>query len=294
MNFQLTKYFVIIMLLITFQNSYAQLTDLARLEYSYIPTGKSDDNFNRFRGLINYPIKTAEDSYLIIGGEYSRIALDLEDAYPFEQSNLQRLHIIDFNVAYTFKLNKKWRLGAKISPRIASTLRYKVTGDDLLLNGGVYAVNDRTKDETAKKPYRLILGLTYNSTTGIPLPLPFISYFRRVNEQWSFNLGVPKTNVKYFFNEKNIVQTFVGIDGYFANVQDPIIINGNQAESISLSVVVAGLGYEYCFTDNLIWYTYTGYTLRMNNRLRDKNRDDVFTLDNVNSLYLRTGIKFKI
>lgn len=272
----------------------AQLTDLARLEYSYVPKSNSEDSFDRVRALLNYPIKTSEDCYLIVGAEYSRLTLDLEDSYPFPTSNLRRLHILDFNVGYTFKLNKNWRLGAKVTPRIASTLRHKITGDDIFLNGGIYAINDKTKDANIKKPYRLILGLTYNSTTGIPLPLPFVSYFRRVNESWSYNLGVPKTNIKYFFNEKNIVQTFVGIDGYFANTQEVFTIDGKQADNISLSVILAGLGYEYNFTDNLVWYSYVGHTISMSNRLRDENREDVFKLDNVNAFYLRTGIKFKI
>ncbi|APY00863.1 hypothetical protein CLV86_1639 [Lacinutrix venerupis] len=294
MNRHTAKCVIIVLLILVFQNTHAQLTDLARLEYSYIPKSKSEDNFNRFRALINYPIKTQTDCYLVVGGEYSRIALNLEDNYPFDISNLNRLHVIDLNIGYTFKLNNDWRLGAKLSPRIASTLTHKLSGDDFFLNGGVYAIKDRTKEESLKRPYRLILGLTYNSTTGIPLPLPFISYYRRVNENWSFNLGVPKTNVKYFFNERNIVQTFVGIDGYFANIQDNIVLDGNQAENISLSVIVAGLGYEYCFTDHLIWYAYTGHTISMSNRLRDNNRDDIYRLDKVNAFYLRTGIKFKI
>ncbi|WP_452222961.1 DUF6268 family outer membrane beta-barrel protein [Lacinutrix chionoecetis] len=288
------KLFVFVLLFMTIHNTFAQLTDLARLEYSYIPKSKSEDSFSRFRTLLNYPIKTDEDCYLVVGGEYSRIAFDIEDNYPFDTSKLRRLHIIDFNLGYTFKLKSGWRVGAKISPRIASTLTKKITNEDFFLNGGVYAISDRSKDESLKRPYRLILGLTYNSTTGIPLPLPFVSYYRRVNEKWSFNLGVPKTNVKYFFSEKSIIQTFVGIDGYFANIQDKILIDGKEADHISLSVIVGGLGYEYCFTDHLVWYAYTGYTFSMNNRLRDDNRDEVFKLDNENAFYLRTGIKFKI
>ena len=289
------KFFLFVFVLVsTVNTANAQLTDLARVEYSYIPKNNSEDSFDRFRFLLNYPIKVSEDAYLIIGGEYSRITLNLEDSYPFPTSNLRRLHVLDFNLGYTFKMSENWRFGAKITPRLASTLRHKISGDDIFLNGGVYAINDRTKDKTASKPYRLVLGLTYNTTTGIPLPLPFVSYFRRVNEKWSYNLGVPKTNVKYYINENNIIQTFVGIDGYFANTQERFSIDGKEADSVSLSLVLAGIGYEYCFTDHLVWYAYTGYTLSMSNRLRDQNREDVFKLDNVNTFYLRTGFKFKI
>ena len=289
------KFYLFVFVLLSAVNTVnAQLTDLARVEYSYIPKNNSEDSFDRFRFLLNYPIKMSEDAYLLIGGEYSRITLNLEDSYPFPTSNLRRLHILDFNLGYTFKMSENWRFGAKITPRLASTLRHKISGDDIFLNGGVYAINDRTKDKTANKPYRLVLGLTYNTTTGIPLPLPFVSYFRRVNEKWSYNLGVPKTNVKYYINENNIIQTFVGIDGYFANTQERFSIDGKEADSVSLSLILAGIGYEYCFTNHLVWYAYTGYTLSMSNRLRDQNREDVFKLDNVNTFYLRTGIKFKI
>ncbi|WP_299226026.1 DUF6268 family outer membrane beta-barrel protein [uncultured Psychroserpens sp.] len=272
----------------------AQLTDIARLEYSFIPKSDSEDQYTRLRALLNYPIKTSEDCYLIIGAEYNRIILNLEDDYPFDRSLLETINIIDLNIGYTFKTSEKWRLGFKFNPRIASTLTEKLTSDDFFLNGGAYAINDRTKDEGLKRPYRLILGLTYNATTGVPFPLPFVSYYRRINDKWSFNAGVPKSNIKRFLNEKNMLQAFIGLDGYFAHLQRPQLVNGKAVENISLSVAVGGLGYEYLFTKHLVAYIYTGYTFRLNNVLRNKDRDEVFKLDDVNAFYLRTGIKFKI
>ncbi|WP_405562216.1 DUF6268 family outer membrane beta-barrel protein [Polaribacter sp. Asnod6-C07] len=272
----------------------AQLTDLARLEYSFIPKKKSDDEYTRIRALFNYPIELKNDKYIFIGAEYNNIFLNLNDNYPFDKSLLETLTILDINLGYTYKINDKWRAGFKLTPRLASTLTEKITGDDLFLNGGMFFVKDRTKATKLKKPYRLILGLTYNTTTGIPFPLPFVSYFRQINESWSFNAGVPKSNIKYSLNDKNDLQAFVGIDGYFAHLQRPATILDKEVDHISLSVVISGLGYEYLLSKHLVLYAYCGYTLRMNNVLRDKDRENVFTLDNVNAQYLRTGIKFKI
>ena len=286
--------FVVISMFLSFQVTTAQLTDLARLEYSFIPQSKSEDQYTRLRALLNYPIELKNDSYLIVGAEYNRILLNLEDSYPFETSSLNKIHVIDLNLGYTFKWNENWRFGVKFNPRIASTLSKALNSDDYFMNGGVFVLNDRTKDESLKRPYRLILGLTYNATTGIPFPLPFVSYFREVNEQWSFNLGVPKSNIKYTFNKENNLQAFVGLDGYLAHLQEPTTINGENVDHISLSVAIGGLGYEYCFTKHLVAYMYTGYTFRLNNVLRNKNRDEVFKLDDVNAFYLRTGLKFKI
>ena len=272
----------------------AQLTDLARLEYSFIPKSNSEDQYTRLRALFNYPIKIKEDDYFVIGAEYNRILLNLEDDYPFNESLIEKIHIVDINLAYTFKTSEKWRIGVKLTPRLASTLTNKVTNKDIFLNGGFYFVNDRTKDEGLKRPYRLILGLTYNTTTGLPFPLPFVSYYREVNENWTFNLGVPKSNLKYILDEKNNVQVFVGLDGYYAHIQRHSILQNKQVDNISMSIALSGLGYEYSFTEHLVAYAYTGYTFRLNNVLRNENRDNIYTLDDVNAFYLRTGLKFKI
>ncbi|TCK66763.1 hypothetical protein DFQ05_2037 [Winogradskyella wandonensis] len=272
----------------------AQLTDLARLEYSFIPSSKSEDQYTRLRALLNYPIKVGDENYLVVGAEYNRILLNLEEDYPFNTQELSALNIIDLNLGYTFKTGENTRLGFKINPRIASTLNGTVTMDDVFLNGGVFYIKDRTKADDLKKPYRLVLGLTYNTTAGIPFPLPFVNYFRQINKNWSFSAGIPKSNLKYYFNSSSILQLFTTLDGYFANLQSPIVVDGKEATNISLSVAVGGLGYEYCFTDNLVAYMYSGFTFRLNNILRNSDRDNIFQLNQRNAFYLRTGIKFKI
>lgn len=289
-----TRYVVVLCFFFVFQFSIAQLTDIARLEYSFIPQSKSEDQYTRLRALLNYPIEVKNDAYFIIGAEYNRIFLNLEENYPFDTSVLDRIHIIDLNIGYTFKWNEKWRLGVKFNPRIASTLTKSLSADDYFLNGGVFLINDRTKDESLKRSYRLIIGLTYNATVGLPFPLPFVSYYRRINEKWSFNAGIPKSNLKYTFNKRNNLQAFVGLDGYLAHLQNAVVINGQNIDHISLSVAIGGFGYEYCFTKHLVAYMYTGYTLRLNNVLRNKSKDEVLKLSDLNTFYLRTGLKFKI
>ena len=285
---------IIITCMFAVLTSHAQLTDLVRLEYSFIPMQNSEDDYTRFRGLVNYPIKVKEDAYIIVGAEYNQVNLELEDKYPFDTSLLERIHIMDISLGYTFKMNEKWRFGAKLTPRIASTLNSSISSNDFFINGGVFFINDRSADASAKNPYRLILGLTYNSTTGIPFPLPLVNYHREINDKWSFSVGVPKTNLKYTFNEKNEIQTFLTIDGYNANIQKGIVVDTKKADSISLSVLIVGLGYEYFLTKHLASYIYTGYTLSLTNSLENKNREEIFSLNEVKTFYLRTGLKIKI
>ena len=105
--------------------------------------------------------------------------------------------------------------------------------------------------------------------------------------------------MKYYFNDKNILQSFVTLDGFFANIQENksfVDANNNTqvGENISMTVVLAGLGYEYYLTDHLLLYAYGGYTLLNDIRLRNSDNKDVYTINDTNSIYLRGGIKFKI
>ena len=105
---------------------------------------------------------------------------------------------------------------------------------------------------------------------------------------------MPQSNLKFAINKTNSIQTFVGLYGYLSHLQEPAMVNGENVDHISLSVAFGGFGYEYLFSKHLVGYLYTGYTFRLNNVLRNKNRDEIFKLDDVNAFYLRIGLKFKI
>lgn len=288
------KRYTFLLLLCVAIELHAQLPDIFRLEYSFLPKTRSEDRYTRFRLALNYPFKLKKDQYLIVGAEYNRILLELEEDYGFNTADLDKIHVIDLNLNYIRKLSEHWRFGINFNPRIASTLNTSITQDDIFFNGGVFFVKDGNKTNLSQKPYRLVLGLTYNATTGIPFPLPFVSYYTELNDKWNYNLGIPRSNLTYNLDNRQRIQFFAALDGYFAHLQGATIVNNQIAQFISLSVAVGGVGYKYEFTDHLEAYSYIGYTFRLNNVIRDKDRKEIFKLDNLNSFYLRTGIKFKI
>lgn len=299
----MTRYSLILSIALFFLavGARAQTTDLARVEYTYFPQSDSDNSFRRFRALVNAPIKVSEnDAYIVIGAEYRSVDLKYRDGAPFSTDDLGRFQSYNLSLGYTFKLSDIWRFGARAGTIIASNFEDGINSDDLLFEGAVYFIKDIDFEDDAGtvKSKRLILGLQYNITSGRPFPLPIINYNVRASENWSYTLGVPKTNIKYYFNEKNIVQAFVTLDGFYAHVQDnPKILSSSNvvnADSISMTVVLGGLGYEHYFTDNLLFYFYGGYTILNNIRLEDENRDEVFNINDTNSFYMRGGLKFKI
>lgn len=281
--------------------AYGQSTDLARIEYTYFPQTNSDNSFRRFRSFVNFPIKLNEKgAYLVPGIDYENINLKYEDPALFTRGELERFQAFTFSLGYTFKINEAWRFGTNAGVQVASNFeRNDVIADDLIYTGGIFFINIK-EDERFVEPVRLILGLHYSTTSGIPFPLPVVNYYKRFNSKWAYGLGVPKTILKYYIDEKNTIQGFVSLDGFFANVQnnfdvDPTNTSAKDiAANISMTILLAGIGYEHKFTDNLSFYLYTGYTLINNIRLRDDDLERVYIINEANSFYGRGGLKFSI
>lgn len=275
----------------------AQSTDLARVEYTYFPQSHSDNSFRRFRSFINLPIKLNEDGYLIPGVDYENVNFKFEDEAPFgDLGDLDRYQSFTATLGYTDKMSPAWRFAVFGGLMVASNFELgKILKDDLLYTGAVLFIKDGGNQE-GEIPWRLILGLHYSTTSGFPFPLPVVNYYREFHPNWSYSLGVPKTSLKYNINEKNELEAFVTLDGFFANIQENRQVENNTAlaENISMTIVLAGLGYEYNFTNHLVYYIYAGHTLRNDIRIRDDNRDDVYDINRVNTFYGRTGLKFKI
>ena len=300
----MSRVFLLFFLLLSFGAglvSYAQSTDLARIEYTYFPQSDSDNSFRRFRSFVNFPIKLNEkEAYLVPGIEYENINLKYEDPALFARGELERFQSFTFSLGYTFKINEDWRFGANAGAKVASNFeRNAVIADDLIYTGGIFFIKIK-EDERYVEPVRLILGLHYSTTSGIPFPLPVVNYYKRFQPKWAYTLGVPKASLEYFINEKNTIQGFTSLDGFFANVQNNFDVDHTNtsekdiAANISMTILLAGIGYEYKFTDNLSFYLYTGHTLINNIRLRDEKLEKVYSINEANSFYGRGGLKFSV
>ncbi|MGJ8592481.1 MAG: hypothetical protein ACSHXF_08030 [Aquaticitalea sp.] len=284
---------VSIAMLMSFLNVNGQSTDLLRVEYLNIPNSNTKNSIKRYRIFMQAPLKISEGNYVVIGGEYRYVDLSLDNV-PFETEDLQSVQNIEATVGYLhMSKNTDWIYAGNIGARISSNFETKLTSDDYIYIARVYAIRDRTDEGKAEKPNRLIFGLEYTTTPGRNFPLPIINYYREFAPKWTYTLGVPKTNVRYKFDDTNHVQAFVTLDNFFANIQGNKLIDSKLAENISATQVLSGLGYEHYFTKHLLYYGYVAYTISNDYRLRNNERDDIYTIDDKNSIYFRTGIKFK-
>ncbi len=288
--------------LVVVSNIYGQATDLARIEYTNFPQSNSDNTFSRFHTFFKLPIKLNEEgAYLIPGLEYENVNFQYNDVAAFSTSELEHFNSYTFTLGYTFKMTEDWRFGVEGEVEATSNFETgELQGEDVEYTASVYFIKSSDEIEGDIRSWRLILGSRYSTATSIRFPLPIVNYFKRYDEKWSYTLGVPKTNLKYYMSDKHTFQVYVTVDGFYANLQNKINpmgtmpYSGPLGQNISLTTVLTGLGYEFQFSKYFSFYIYGGHSIINNIRLRDEHQDRVYTINDKNSIYGRTGLKFSI
>lgn len=286
----------------------AQTTDLARVEYLHLPFSKSANSINRYRALLQAPIPLDKEKnkLFVLGFEYRYIDVNIEDpsdVTAFTNHLVTSTKQVDGYAGYVWKHNEHWRFGVKAGVKIQTDWEGSLVGDDFIYEVGAYVINDRKKNpEEGKKPYRFIAGLTYSTTPGRWYPLPILNYYKEFKPNWTYTLGVPKTNVRHYLNDghKDAIQAFATLDNVYANIQQnfqPISASqnpdGKMAESIQETIVLLGLGYEHFFTEHFLFYAYAAHSVYNDFRLEDGEGKKIYKINTENSPYFRTGLKFK-
>jgi hypothetical protein len=268
----------------------AQTPDIFRAEYMRMPRNGSGAKLSRIKLVVNAPITMKDSSRIIIGGEYNRLSYGLRrEGVPVEVEGLRHLHVADLNLAYAYRYNRFWQFIGLVTPRLSSTLDQPLEKGDISFNATVGVLKEKKKID---KPFLLVLGIAYNSTVALRVPLPIVYYEKRFHDHWSYVIGVPKTAMKYHFDEKHQLQSEFILDGYYVNLQNSILVpGGGAATSISSSASLITLGYQYAIKKSMFLYIYAGHTLFQSGVLRDSDRNDIFTLNDAPSFYFRTGFR---
>lgn len=284
------KRLAIVILCLSVSSLWSQTPDVFRVEYLILPRNDSGAKLSRIKLVANVPIKLSDSSLLVVGSEYNRLAYDLERTdIAINQQGLNFFHIVDVNLGFVRTYTKDWRLIGVLTPRLASTLTNPLENGDFSINATVGGFRDRPYLD---KPTRLVLGIAYNSAVALRVPLPVVYFEKRFHPNWSYILGAPKTGLKHHFNEQHMLQTEFILDGYFVNLQNNTALpDATFASSISSSAAVVTLGYSYNITKEMSFYGFFGHTIFQLGVLRDEDRNDIFTLNDDPSFYIRTGFR---
>jgi len=286
--------FVLMCLIMSSINSLqGQTPDIFRLEYMLMPENSGEVETSRIKLVLNVPLAVRnKKDYVVLGVEYNRYNFEVPDDLFPDSGNLSKFHVLDVNFAYMYKLSEKWNLIGVVTPRWSSNFVEELQQDDFNIN---YTAGAYKNVKDVDKPYMLVLGISYNSTSPVDFPLPFVYYEKHFHPNWSYVLGAPKSGMKYFTKKGHFFQTEIFLDGYYVNIQNDILLPGNNLSTdVSSTSLLLTLGYQYKITKDMSVYFIGGRSIYQNSALRNEERDDIFTLNDAAGLYFRTGIRVGI
>ena len=273
----------------------AQFLDLARVEYTLVPGDRSSIDYRRARFVFNYPFKLKDDVYFLVGIDYSSIEASYnEEIASFDGDPSDEFTLLDLNLTYTFPMKNNWRFAVQVTPGLSSNLETSLEMDDMVPSGIVLFIKDRKDTDGAKKPNRLFLGAAYSGSSGVPFPIPFIRYYRKIHPKWSYNIGAPVSNIQYHVSEKFRLKLFATLDGFNSNLQrDQVLTTGQGFNRVRLNMILLGTRYEYKFSEHIESFLTITRSVNPVVQLR-LDRDRVLSLPADNVMHYRIGIRCKI
>ncbi len=273
----------------------AQILDLVKLDYTTVPGNKSNFEYHRSRFVFNYPFKLGEEAYFFAGFDYSNINFRFqEDEDSFDKDVTDDFTLLDLNLTYSISLKNNWRLAVQASPGLSSNFESNLEPADWVFSSIVVFIKDRKASTDVKKPNRLIIGAAYSGSSGVVIPIPFISYYRKFHPKWSYNIGAPVSNFQYHMSERFRIKLFATLDGFNANVQqEQVLTTGERANRLRLNMLLGGTRYEYKFSDRI--ESYLTITRSFNSVVQLRNRRErVSTLPGNEVMHYRMGIRLRI
>ena len=288
----MNKILLILFLIIISAEGFSQFNrELLSLNYSYAPMGNDDYDFSKIEMNISMPFKL-KNGFLRNSINLNYYNMNFRYGLDFNTKDLEKVYGINYDLMYTYHLSSTWSVALRGGISLTSNFTNRVNGEDIQFTGGVVTEKN---GGTLDKPFKFIFGLGYATITGEPRIIPLVSYSKKVNDKFSYEIGFPRTYASYNINERSTLKSMLWMNGFYSNLSDPIDIrNVYNAEKSSFSAISLGLDYSYRMDENWVIVLKGGYSFNSKYDLLDNDNNMVYSFDSSSRPYISTGIKFNL
>lgn len=278
------------------QNINAQDFELVKIGYANYPStvlkeGENDTEYSlqEFGAAFNIPCRLKNKSTAILNGlsyawvENSTINLPIDDSEPSKE----HLHTITYQLMIAQKLSEKWRLIINLRPTISSDLKTKVSSDDFILRGAVFASNK------INEHFSIGGGVASTMRFGQPRIIPILS-FNYQKGKHSIRAVLPvKSSYNYSFGIKEKLK--IGLRHHINGAQYNITSSQSEnydipeIDKIRYSRANIGATINYQLTKLIQFEVYGGTSVRRRYELLD-DIDNTHLYDLKNLPFVQFGI----
>lgn len=235
---------------------------------------------------INLPLKL-KSGMLTNSLSFSKYYLDYNTDETMNTATIESFKTLKYTLGYFTKINDAWGFKTNISPTISSNFESGITMDDVFLNGSLAFIRSSKKGN-------LHLGLVYNTGFGTYKPMPIISYSRKVNNVFSYMLGIPITKIEYAINATNMANFYLKPKGFYSNISNNLNINTtDKAEMVKYKSIQTGINYSHTIDDFWKLSLDAGYQFSTKYELLNNN-ESVYEFKTKNSFYVGLNLKLDL
>ncbi|MEO1484410.1 MAG: DUF6268 family outer membrane beta-barrel protein [Bacteroidota bacterium] len=257
---------------------------------------------NEFLEGVKYQKGTARFSFPMLRREkfsvFSSLGFDSHD-FNFEDTqtlgstnDLERFYNANISTVLQYKLSDKWSINAVLSPFLISNFEGGISSDNFNFNGNAFV--ERTFIRKNGGYYLLGFGIGYMTLNGTTQVTPITQLKARLNEKWSFVLGLPNAYLKWDFHEKNSLKLLGDLNDFTAKLNtDSGLLNDGATEELVFTTISGGIEYNFWFTDSFGLMVKGTYPVWGNYELRDGDGNMTVDFDaDFNQPFFSLGIKF--
>lgn len=262
--------------------NYGQLPDLGGTEIANYGL-----NFNFARPL--------GKGVLGIGLGYEYLDFSFSEATNvIDLSTYENMHTVRSNLSYVRPLKNRWGVIISAGTSLMSNLGDGVTTEDFVVNA-ILGFTKRWGD--FERNSSLLFGAFYGTQLGEPTVLPAVSFRQKLNEHWSYSLGIPITGINYQINPKHRISLLASPQGFFGNNSNEVAVDGNRTltnTKLQFNGINTRLSYRYLFTKNIAIVGEAGFVPNATLKILDDENEDIFDLDPGNGAYFNIGLRYVI
>jgi len=249
--------------------------DVAYIQYTPPIAATDDFDYQRLSTRLNLPPMMGEKLSV-----FPALGLDVhnfsykDDAVDRAFSELDQFYNINLSIFSQYKFSDKWSLNGLMSPFLLSNFAGGLSSDDFDFNGYIFA----EKTFMRKKGGYLMLdfGVGYLTLNGTTTVNPIINLKGRLNEEWSFVLGLPNTYVKWDLHSKHSLKVLGEINDFSANLSSSNEFAGlTDVDRAVFTTISAGLEYNFWATPTLGIMLRAVQPVFSDYELRDSNEDAI-------------------
>lgn len=226
---------------------------------------------------------------------YQRLDFDFgESTNLVNLSSYETMQVIKSSASYIIPLKDSLNFIISAGASLMSNFGDGLSSEDFLFNaivGGLKRWGNYEKNST------LLIGALYGTQFGQPTLLPAISFNQKINEHWSYSLGLPVTGVNYRINNGHRFSLLASPQGIFGNNSNEERVEGNRTitnTKLQFNGINTRITYQFKFTKYLAFFTEGGFIPTSVLKILDDANNEIIDLNPGSGTYINVGLRLVV